>query len=63
MTVNGAVGVVAFAGDRPYAVVAVAFRDDRIAEIDIIAAPERLAALDLNAAERGSGPASSPGTA
>jgi hypothetical protein len=48
VTVNGSIGIVVFDGDRPYAVLAVAFRDDRIAEIDIVAAPARIQALKLN---------------
>ncbi|HYK96258.1 MAG TPA: sigma-70 family RNA polymerase sigma factor [Candidatus Dormibacteraeota bacterium] len=45
--VNGTAGLVAFAGDRPFAVVAFTFADDRIIELDILADPERLARLDL----------------
>jgi RNA polymerase sigma-70 factor (ECF subfamily) len=46
--VNGAAGVVAFAGDRAFAVVGFTFANDRIIELDILADPARLARLDLN---------------
>jgi RNA polymerase sigma factor (sigma-70 family) len=49
--VNGTAGLVAFAGDRPFAVVT--FGRDRIVELDILADPERLTRLDLT----GLGPA------
>lgn len=45
--VNGTAGLVAFAGDRPFAVVAFTFGKDRIVELDILADPERLARLDM----------------
>ena len=45
--VNGAAGLVVFTGERPYAVLAFTVRGERIAEIDILADPERLARLDL----------------
>ena len=45
--VNGAAGVVVFAGDRPFAVMGVTVRAGRIAEIDILADPDRLARIDL----------------
>jgi len=45
--VNGTAGVVAFAGDRPFAVVGFTFARDRIVELDILADPARLALLDL----------------
>jgi RNA polymerase sigma factor (sigma-70 family) len=45
--VNGAAGVVVFAGERPYAVIGVTVREGRIAEIDILADPDRLDRLDL----------------
>lgn len=45
--VNGAAGVVVFAGERPFAVMGVTVRAGRIAEIDILADPERLQRLDL----------------
>jgi RNA polymerase sigma factor (sigma-70 family) len=45
--VNGAAGGVVFAGDRPYAVLAFTVRAGRIAEIDILADPDRLGRLDL----------------
>jgi RNA polymerase sigma factor (sigma-70 family) len=51
--VNGTAGLVAFAGDRPFAVVGFTFGNDRIVELDILADPERLARLDLT----GLGPA------
>jgi RNA polymerase sigma factor (sigma-70 family) len=45
--VNGTPGLVVFATDRPYAVLAFTTRDDRITEIDILADPERLAKIDF----------------
>ena len=45
--VNGGAGLVVFAGDRPFAVLRFEFRGEQIAEIDILAAPERLGRLDL----------------
>lgn len=45
--VNGAPGAVVFVNGRPYAVLGIIVRGDRIAEIDILADPERLARLDL----------------
>ena len=47
--VSGAPGFVVFNQGRPYAVLAFAFRADRIAEIDVLGDPERLAGLDLSA--------------
>ena len=46
-TVNGSPGLVVFAGNAPFAVLGFAVRGDRIAEIDILAAPERLRGLGL----------------
>jgi RNA polymerase sigma-70 factor (ECF subfamily) len=46
-TVNGAAGVVVFAGDRPFAVLAFTVGGGRILEIDILADPARLDRLDL----------------
>jgi RNA polymerase sigma factor (sigma-70 family) len=48
-TVNGAPGFVVFAGERTFAVMSFAFRGDRIAELDVLVDPERLARLDLSA--------------
>ncbi len=45
--VNGAAGMVSLRDGRPFSVIAVTVRDGRIAEIDILADPERLAQLDL----------------
>ncbi|MBI3752083.1 MAG: sigma-70 family RNA polymerase sigma factor [Chloroflexi bacterium] len=45
--VNGALGFVVLSGGRPYAVLGFTYRDGAIAEIDILADPERLASLDL----------------
>ena len=45
--INGAAGVVVFAGERPFAVFGVTVRAGRIAVIDILADPERLRRLDL----------------
>jgi RNA polymerase sigma factor (sigma-70 family) len=48
--VNGAAGLVVRAGGSPYAVLAFSFGSSSITEIDILADPARLAALDLSAA-------------
>jgi RNA polymerase sigma-70 factor (ECF subfamily) len=45
--VNGAAGMVVFRQGRPFSVAAVTVRDGRIAEIDFLTDPERLAQLDL----------------
>jgi RNA polymerase sigma-70 factor, ECF subfamily len=47
--VNGVAGVVGFRDDRPFAVGAFTLRGGKIAEINILADPERLAQLDLTA--------------
>ncbi|HET9613777.1 MAG TPA: sigma-70 family RNA polymerase sigma factor [Candidatus Limnocylindrales bacterium] len=47
VVVNGAAGLAVFAGDRPFAVLAFTVRRDRIAAIDILADPARVAALGL----------------
>ncbi|HEY7524741.1 MAG TPA: RNA polymerase sigma factor SigJ [Candidatus Limnocylindrales bacterium] len=46
--VNGSPGFVVMANGRPYAVLGFGFRADVIAAIDVVLAPERLAALDLS---------------
>ncbi|HEY8437046.1 MAG TPA: RNA polymerase sigma factor SigJ [Candidatus Limnocylindrales bacterium] len=48
--VNGAAGLVVFAGDRPYAVLGFTVRGDRIVEIDILADPARIERLGLTSA-------------
>ncbi|MFG2054489.1 RNA polymerase sigma factor SigJ [Micromonospora sp. NPDC048930] len=45
--VNGAAGILVSAGGRPLSVMAFTVSDGRIAAIDVIADPERLARLDL----------------
>ena len=45
--VNGGAGAIVFSGDRIFAVVAITVRGDRIAELDFILRPDRLARLDL----------------
>ena len=45
--VNGAAGVVMTAEGRPFAIMAFTVRQGRVAEIDILADPERLRRLDL----------------
>src|SRR5262249_6988951 len=45
--VNGAAGAVVKRNGRPFAVAAVTVRDGKIAEMDFLVDPERLAALDL----------------
>ena len=47
--VNGKAGAIVFSGERPFAVLAVAFRGDKIVELDFILRPDRLARLDLDA--------------
>jgi RNA polymerase sigma-70 factor (ECF subfamily) len=47
--VNGAPGFVVVVGGRPYAILGLTFRDDAIAELDILVDPDRLAAIDLSA--------------
>jgi RNA polymerase sigma-70 factor (ECF subfamily) len=49
--VNGAAGVVATRDGEPFSVMACTVRDGRIAEMDILADPERLQALDLTVLE------------
>jgi ketosteroid isomerase-like protein len=49
--VNGAAGMVSLREGRPFSVGAVTVRNGRIAEIDILADPERLAGLDLTILE------------
>ena len=45
--VNGAVGLLGIKDGRPVSVFSPVIRDGRIVEINILADPERLAALDL----------------
>jgi RNA polymerase sigma factor (sigma-70 family) len=49
--VNGAAGMVSLMNGRPFSVAALTVRGGRIVEIDILADPERLAALDLTVLE------------
>ncbi|HEX5191212.1 MAG TPA: RNA polymerase sigma factor SigJ [Solirubrobacteraceae bacterium] len=51
--INGAAGIVSLRGGRPFSVGAITVRGGRIAEIDILADPERLARLDLTVLSRG----------
>jgi RNA polymerase sigma-70 factor (ECF subfamily) len=46
--VNGAAGIVTFLNGRPFSIAAVTVRDGRIAELDFLADPERIARLDLD---------------
>jgi RNA polymerase sigma factor (sigma-70 family) len=46
--INGAAGVVAFDGDRPFAVLAFTVRDDRAVAIDVFNDPELVAKLDIH---------------
>jgi RNA polymerase sigma factor (sigma-70 family) len=48
-TINGAPGIVVFSAGKPYALLSITTRNDRIAEIFILADPERLARLDFGA--------------
>ena len=45
--VNGAAGVVTFLHGKPFSIAAVTIKDRRIAEMDFLADPERIAQLDL----------------
>jgi len=45
--VNGAAGMVAFRHGRPFSIAAVTIRNGKVAEIDFLADPERIARLDL----------------
>jgi RNA polymerase sigma-70 factor (ECF subfamily) len=47
--VDGAAGVVVTIAGKPFSVMGFTVRDGRVAEIDVLADPERLAALDLSA--------------
>ena len=49
--VNGAAGVVATRDGEPFSVMACTVRGSRIAEMDILADPERLKSLDLTVLE------------
>jgi RNA polymerase sigma-70 factor, ECF subfamily len=49
--VNGAAGLVATRDGKPFSVMACTVRDGKIAEMDILADPERLAELDLTVLE------------
>lgn len=51
--VNGSAGAVVFSRGRPFAVMAVAIRGDKIVELDFVLRPDRLARFDL--ASRGFG--------
>ncbi|MFZ0906732.1 MAG: RNA polymerase subunit sigma-70, partial [Mycobacterium sp.] len=48
-TVNGAAGAVIFVADRPSAVMGFVVRGGRIAAIDVLADPERIARIDVRA--------------
>jgi hypothetical protein len=45
--VNGAAGMVAFLHGRPFSIAALTIKNGKIAEIDFITDPERIAQLDL----------------
>jgi RNA polymerase sigma-70 factor (ECF subfamily) len=47
--VNGAAGAVIFVADRPTAIMGFVVRRGRIAAIDVLADPERIARIDLSA--------------
>jgi RNA polymerase sigma factor (sigma-70 family) len=49
--VNGAAGAVAIRDGKPFAVMGVTVREGKIAEIDVLADPERLRRLDLTSLE------------
>ncbi len=48
-TVNGAAGAVIFVDGRPTAIMGFVVRDGRVAAIDVLVDPERIAKLDLRA--------------
>ncbi len=48
-TVNGAAGAVIAVAGRPTAIMAFLVRDGRVAAIDVLADPERIARIDLSA--------------
>jgi ketosteroid isomerase-like protein len=50
--INGAAGLVATRAGKPFSVMACTVRGGKIAEVDILADPERLDALDLTVLER-----------
>ena len=52
-SVNGSLGFIVFSGARPFAVLGITYRGDTIAEIDVLADPDRLARLDLSALAAG----------
>jgi RNA polymerase sigma-70 factor (ECF subfamily) len=55
--VNGAPGALIAPGGKPYAVMAFTVVDGRIVSIDILADPDRLAALDLSVLDDSDRPA------
>ena len=52
-TINGAPGIVVFSAGKPYALLSITTRNDRIAEILILADPERLARIDFGTLAQG----------
>jgi RNA polymerase sigma factor (sigma-70 family) len=46
--INGAAGVIAFDGDRPFAVLAITVADDRAVAIDVFNDPDLVAKLDIH---------------
>ena len=46
--INGAAGMVAFRDGQPFSIGAFTIKNGRIAEIDFLADPERIAQLDLS---------------
>src|SRR5437763_10045691 len=50
--INGAAGIVSLRDGRPFSVMGITVRDGKIVEMDIVADPERLDALDLSRLER-----------
>jgi RNA polymerase sigma-70 factor (ECF subfamily) len=47
--VDGAAGVVVMVDGEPFSIMGFTVRGDRVAEVDVLADPDRLAALDLSA--------------
>jgi RNA polymerase sigma-70 factor (ECF subfamily) len=45
--INGAAGMVTFLHGRPFSIAALTINNGRIAELDFLADPERIAQLDL----------------
>jgi RNA polymerase sigma-70 factor (ECF subfamily) len=49
--VNGAAGMVTYLGGKPFSVCAATVKNGKMAEMDFLVDPERIAALDLHVLE------------